>query len=78
MVKRGLQSGSRIRENPQKIIVVNDELCHLCGACVAICIPDALFLSDMYLEVKNTCTGCERCAKICPMHALSVAERKTP
>lgn len=78
MFKAGLQSASRIRAKPQKTIAVNYDLCHCCGACVAVCPTDALFLTDTRLEVKDACTGCERCAKICPMRALSVVEWKTP
>jgi ferredoxin len=76
--RAGLQSTSRIRIKPQKTIAVNYYLCHCCGACVAVCPTDALFLNDTRLEVNDACTGCERCAKICPVHALSVVERKTP
>jgi len=78
MFKAGLQSASRTREKPQKTVAVNYDLCHYCGACVAVCPADALFLNDTRLEVNDACTGCERCAKVCPMHALSVVKRITP
>jgi ferredoxin len=78
MFEAGPQSASRIRSKPRKTIAVNYDLCHCCGACVAVCPADALFLTDTRLEVKDACTGCERCAKICPMRALSVVEWTTP
>jgi ferredoxin len=78
MFKPGLQSGSPARVKPQKTIAVNYDLCHSCGACIAVCPADALFLNDTRLEVNDACTGCERCAKICPMHALSSVEGNTP
>jgi len=78
MFKAALLSPSHNREKSQKTIEVNYDLCHYCGACVAVCPADALFLMDARLEVQDACTGCERCAKICPVHALSAVERETP
>jgi ferredoxin len=78
MFRTGRQSASRTREQPQETIAVRYELCFACGACVAVCPTDALFLADTHLEVKDACTGCGRCAKICPVQALSLVERTTP
>jgi ferredoxin len=78
MFEAGLQSASRTQIKPIKTIAVNYDLCHTCGACVAVCPTDALTLSDTRLEVKDACTGCGHCAKVCPAHALSVVEGKTP
>ncbi len=75
MLKAGPPSASRTRTKPQKTVAVDYDLCHCCGACVAVCPADALFLHDTWLEVKDACTGCERCAKICPMRALTIVER---
>jgi dihydroorotate dehydrogenase (fumarate) len=74
----GLPSAIRARTTTPKTAAVDYDLCHSCGACVAICPADALFLNDARLEVKDTCTGCERCAKICPMRALTLVERGIP
>jgi ferredoxin len=74
MLQAGLQSAPRSRAKPVKTLTVNHDLCHYCGACVAVCPADALFLTDTHLEVKDACTGCERCMKVCPAHALSAAE----
>jgi ferredoxin len=73
----GLQGASRARGKTPPTIAVDYDLCHCCGACVAVCPSDALYLNDTRLEVKDNCTGCGRCARICPMRALSVAEGKT-
>jgi L-aspartate semialdehyde sulfurtransferase ferredoxin len=74
----GLPSATRARTKTPKTVAVDYDLCHSCGACVAVCPADALFLNDTRLEVKDACTGCERCAKICPVRALTVVERVMP
>jgi ferredoxin len=79
MTMAGLRAESRARAEPgNPIAVVDYDLCHYCGACVAVCPPDALFLTDARLEVMDACTGCGRCVKVCPVFALSVVERNAP
>lgn len=52
-------------------LAVNYERCYYCGACVAVCLSDALFLNNMILTIDQTsCTRCERCLTTCPAHAL--------
>lgn len=56
-----------------KRLVIDYDLCFSCGACVAVCPPDSLFLLDIHLTVDhNTCTRCDRCVAMCPVHALSL------
>jgi formate hydrogenlyase subunit 6/NADH:ubiquinone oxidoreductase subunit I len=56
-------------------VIVNYGLCHFCGACVAVCVQDAMFLRNSALVIQNgRCTACERCLKVCPLHALTLAE----
>jgi ferredoxin len=63
---------------PETHLVVDSEKCHSCGACVAVCPPDSLFLHDYTLTVnQETCTSCERCVKMCPVQALSLVEVAT-
>jgi ferredoxin len=57
-------------------VVVDRNLCYYCGACVAVCPPDSIFLDNSYLAIdKETCTLCERCTAMCPVHALSIVEQ---
>lgn len=54
-------------------VAVDEQLCHHCGGCVAVCPPDAIFLENSHLAInQETCTSCERCVKMCPVHALSM------
>lgn len=54
-------------------VVVDHRLCFFCGACVAVCPPDAIFLETAFLKIDDqTCTMCERCVNMCPVHALSI------
>ena len=56
-------------------VVVDHNLCFFCGACVAVCPPDAIFLETAFLKIDDqTCTLCERCVNMCPVHALSMVD----
>jgi ferredoxin len=58
--------------------VVDRNRCGYCGACVAVCQENAIFLFDAYLHIDaGACTACERCLKVCPVHALSVSVANT-
>ncbi|MBN1283769.1 MAG: 4Fe-4S binding protein [Anaerolineae bacterium] len=62
-------------KSPEKSIVVRRELCGSCGACVAVCQQNALFLLNAYLYVDAAaCTACRRCVRVCPVRALSLVD----
>jgi ferredoxin len=64
---------------PLKVIVEQD-ICHHCGGCVAVCPPDAIWLeggSVLHID-QATCTACERCVTMCPVHALAMAVPQPP
>ncbi len=53
-------------------IAVDRDRCLYCGACVATCPPDSIYLRNGALIIdERTCTGCARCARVCPVGALS-------
>jgi len=53
-------------------IVVDDELCNLCGVCLDIgCL--ALAPGDEAMTVTDVCTGCGLCIEVCRRGALSCA-----
>ena len=52
-------------------ITVDRGLCCHCGACVAICPKDAIFLDDIYIGISiNHCSKCGLCIKECPLGAI--------
>jgi ferredoxin len=54
-------------------VVIDDNLCYSCGACVAVCPPNCIFLDNLRLTIDDdTCTRCERCTAMCPVQALSM------
>ncbi|MBK9123318.1 MAG: 4Fe-4S binding protein [Chloroflexi bacterium] len=64
---------SKPTKRPDLDLVIDQDLCYSCGACVAVCPPDALFLHDIRLTVdQDVCTDCDRCVAMCPVHALSL------
>ena len=59
-----------------KDIKVNWDKCVQCGACVAICPTDALFIKDnKTMEIAfdaEKCIACELCIRPCPPRAIEV------
>ena len=56
-------------------VTITPGLCHRCGACVAVCPHDALFLWNGRLVVNEACSACGRCVTVCPVRALALAAR---
>ena len=54
-------------------VQVDYRRCHFCGACVAICPPEAMFLWNAALTIRiDKCTLCEKCVLVCPVNALAI------
>ena len=53
----------------------NDDKCTHCGACIAVCPTDALFVDRGSMEVgfdDEECVACELCIKVCPPRAMEI------
>jgi ferredoxin len=53
----------------------NDDKCTHCGACIAVCPTDALFVDRDRMEVifkDEECVACELCIKVCPPRAMEI------
>ena len=56
-------------------MVVDDERCFGCAACIAVCPLDALELEGILAIVtEEKCTHCDLCIPVCPVHALEIKE----
>lgn len=53
------------------MIVIDKEICDFCGTCVAVCQPDAIFLTERDIVIdREKCTECENCIVVCPVGAV--------
>ncbi|MBN2025592.1 MAG: 4Fe-4S binding protein [Actinobacteria bacterium] len=53
----------------------NELKCTHCGACVAVCPTDALYVDRDSMEVvfnNEECVACELCVKVCPPRAMEI------
>ncbi|MFX0017739.1 MAG: 4Fe-4S binding protein [Promethearchaeota archaeon] len=58
--------------NKKGRIIINDDKCIDCGACISLCPTEALFLNK-YARLEfsyNKCIGCLLCLDSCPRHAI--------
>lgn len=55
-------------------VVMREELCTHCGACVVHCPTSALYLTEerKVLFAPEKCIACEICVEICPYRAMEV------
>ena len=56
------------------MVTIKSEVCNICGACVAICRQNALFLFNATLQVSDRCNDCQVCTTVCPLGAI-IAEQ---
>ncbi len=51
--------------------------CAACGACVTVCMRDALILWGTWLDIRHeNCNACSSCVNICPLGALTLEGQK--
>ncbi|MBI3125304.1 MAG: 4Fe-4S binding protein [Ignavibacteriales bacterium] len=58
----------------QVLPTVDYDVCDNCGACVKICVHNALEIKDKLTLEKEICVRCGICTQVCPTHALEMKE----
>lgn len=61
-------------EGVQVFPTVDYKLCDKCGACVKICVHEALAINEVLELNKNLCVRCGICTQVCPKDALQMKE----
>lgn len=57
------------------MIQIREDVCDFCGACVAVCPPDAIELREAEIRIdEDLCTDCKLCVYVCPIDTLEYAE----
>ncbi len=53
-------------------MIINNNLCDVCGTCVAVCPVDAIIVKEFVVTIDNDkCINCGKCLKVCPIRAIS-------
>ena len=52
-------------------ILIDAASCDLCGACVGVCPPDVIIMTEKTLRIAGGCIKCGICIPVCPLAALS-------
>jgi len=67
----------RAKENAE--VIIDHELCSLCGLCVKVC-SGPLYIEDDRVQVDQSilfgCYGCGQCAAVCPQMCIVVEGRE--
>ena len=57
-------------------MIINKDLCDVCGTCVAVCPVDAIIVSEVAVQIDNEkCIQCLNCVTVCPIKAISGGEK---
>jgi L-aspartate semialdehyde sulfurtransferase ferredoxin len=60
---------------PEHQIYKDEEICNHCGACIAVCPTEALYIKRPEMEIifnKDKCSLCELCIITCPARAMGL------
>ncbi len=66
--------------SPEHQIYKDEEICTHCGACIAVCPTEALYIKRPEMEVifnKEKCSVCELCIVTCPTRAMGLFSSDT-
>lgn len=71
-----MDEGRRRDRAMNKIVIINDDLCIGCGACVSLCPKKILYIDEKSGKCKVTdeskCDRLRGCVKVCPVDALKI------
>ncbi|MDX1480152.1 MAG: electron transport complex subunit RsxB [Woeseiaceae bacterium] len=61
---------------PQRVAVIDEDLCIGCTHCRAACPVDAIVGAHQYMHtvIESECTGCELCVAPCPVDCITMRE----
>ncbi|MGE4214175.1 MAG: FAD-binding protein [Anaerotignaceae bacterium] len=59
-------------------LIINNELCQGCGACINSCFNDAITVVEGKAIVNENCGLCGICVDSCPFNAISIENISTP
>ncbi len=52
-------------------MIINRDLCDICGSCVAVCPADAIEISEFKVTILDeVCINCLKCIQVCPIKAI--------
>ncbi len=55
------------------MIIINNEICDLCGACLSVCPANCLEIVHFLLKIDRVnCIQCSNCVGVCPLQALEM------
>ncbi len=63
-------------QGKQVVPTVDIGVCDKCGACVKICVHEALEIKDVLTLNPDLCVRCGICTQVCPTNALEMKEEK--
>ena len=69
------ESGLKV-EPLSKSVTQNLDKCVHCGACLAFCSSNALYVDKATMRIlfdAEKCSGCEFCVKACPLRAMEIS-----
>ena len=53
-------------------MIINTELCDICGTCVSVCPVDAINVEEFRVWIDaEKCIECGKCKQVCPARAIS-------
>jgi len=58
-------------------IIINNDLCTLCGICESSCLFGAIKIDQSIIIMENNCTLCGECERLCPEKALQIITKES-